>query len=415
MRSLTASRVLIALGTLIAMLAILAVWISRQALETDQWTKTSSELLEQPAVQVAVAGYLVDQLYANVDVQGEIRKALPARADALAGPAAGALRRGAEDVAKRALSSPRVQAAWEDANREAHKVLVAIILHNGGKVVDTANGVVRLDLRALLEEIAQRTGIGDKIVDKLPASAASLEIVRSDELGTVQTGARLLKPLAAVLVLLSLACFGGAIALARGRRRQMVRAAGLGFIFAGATALVVRQIAGGTVVDQLASTAAVRPAIEDVWTVGTSFLVGVATATIAYGALAVIGAWLAGPTRIAVQVRTALAPYLADARITYGVVAAVVLLVLVWGPTEATRRLLPALVLVILLVIGVEALRRQVRREFPDATRGPSGPPGEPPAGDGAEAPEKHVMAWSVSSPEPDPRTGDAPAPTKSP
>ena len=393
MRSLTASRLLIALGTLIAVFAILAVWISRQALETDQWTKTSSELLEKPAVQVAVAGYLVDQLYANVDVQGEIRSALPARADALAGPAAGALRRGAEDVAKRALRSPRVQQAWEDANRKAHEALVNIVLHDNGKVVSTTGGVVSLDMRALLDEIAQRTGIGDKIVDKLPASAASLEIVRSNELKTVQTGARLLKPLAAVLVLLALACYGGAIALARGRRREMLRAAGLGFIFAGATALVVRQLAGGTVVDQLAGTAAVRPAIEDVWTVGTSFLVGVATATIAYGVLAVVGAWLAGPTRIAVRTRTAIAPYLADARITYGAVAAVVLLVLVWGPTEATRRLVPALVLVILLLIGVEALRRQVRSEFPDAARGPSGSAGEPPVDGAAPAPEDRVLA----------------------
>ena len=106
-----------------------------------------------------------------------------------------------------------------------------------------------------------------------------------------------------------------------------------------------------------------------------------------------MGAWLAGPTRIAVRTRTAIAPYLADARITYGAVAALVLLVLVWGPTEATRRLVPALVLVILLLIGVEALRRQVRSEFPDAARGPSGPAGEPPADDAADAPEERVLA----------------------
>ena len=105
-----------------------------------------------------------------------------------------------------------------------------------------------------------------------------------------------------------------------------------------------------------------------------------------------VGAWLAGPTRIAVRTRTALAPYLADARITYGVVAAVVLLVLVWGPTEATRRLLPALVLVILLLIGVEALRRQVRSEFPDAARGPSGSAGEPPVDGATPVPEDRVL-----------------------
>jgi hypothetical protein len=152
----------------------------------------------------------------------------------------------------------------------------------------------------------------------------------------------------------------------------MVRAAGLSFIFAGAVALVVRALVGNAVVDELARTAAMQPAIEDVWRVGTSFLVGVATATIAYGALAVAGAWLAGPTRYAVRARTLLAPFLRDPRITYGAVAAVVLLVLLWGPTEGTRRPLPALILVVLLLAGVEALRRQVLREVPEAPPEPA-------------------------------------------
>jgi hypothetical protein len=152
----------------------------------------------------------------------------------------------------------------------------------------------------------------------------------------------------------------------------MVRAAGLSFIFAGAVALVVRTLVGNAVVDDLAKTAAMQPAIEDVWRVSTTFLVGVATATIAYGVLAVAGAWLAGPTRYAVRARTFAAPYVRDPRIVYGAVAAVVLLVLLWGPTEGTRRPLPALILVVLLLAGVEALRRQIMREVPEALPEPA-------------------------------------------
>src|SRR3712207_3474057 len=80
---LVVARVLLVTGTVVAILAILSVWISRQALETDQWTETSSTLLEEPPVQQAVAGYLVDRLYANVDVAEQLRAALPPRADAL--------------------------------------------------------------------------------------------------------------------------------------------------------------------------------------------------------------------------------------------------------------------------------------------------------------------------------------------
>lgn len=414
----TASRVLVVVGTLVALVAILAVWVGRQALETDQWTETSSELLQDPAVQTAVAGYLVDQLYANVDVAGELRAALPERAQPLAAPAAGALRNAAEDVAERALERPRVQAAWEAANRQAHELLVQVI-EGGGDVVATEQGVVTLDLKALLDEIAQRTGVGGRVAERLPASAASIVILRSDQLSTVQSIGNALKPLAIVLVLLALALYGAAIALAPGRRRETLRACGIGFVLAGIGALVARKLAGQAVVDELATTAAVQPAVESAWTIGTSLLVGVAVATIAYGALIVAGAWLAGPTRVATAIRGALAPYLRDWRIAYGAVAAIVLLVLLWGPTEGTQRLLPALVLIALFVAGVELLRRQTAGEFPNALRGRGAGAGalveraraamaerrgaeRTTAGDGhgAAAPLSSAAAPSVSTPE---------------
>jgi hypothetical protein len=114
----------------------------------------------------------------------------------------------------------------------------------------------------------------------------------------------------------------------------------------------------------------VRPAVQASWDIGTSLLESVAVATIAYGVLVVAGAWLAGPTRVAVALRRALAPYLRDARIAYGAAALIVLLVLLWGPTEGTQRLLPSLVLIALFLAGVEALRRQVAVEFADVDRG---------------------------------------------
>jgi hypothetical protein len=364
--------VLVVLGTLLAFLAILAIWVSRQALETDQWTKTSSELLESPAVQTAVAGYLVDQLYANVDVAGQVRSALPKRAQPLAGAAAGALRRGAEDVTRRALGRPRVQELWEAANRNAHRQLVNVI-EGGGTTVSTQNGTVTLNLKTLLDDVAQRTGVGSRVAAKIPPSAAQIRIVRSNQLATVQKIGKALKPLAAVLVLLTLACFGGAIALGEGRRRRVLRAAGFALIFAGAAALVTQKLLGDQVVSDLSSTASVQPAVADVWRIGTSMLREVAQATIAYGVVVVIGAWLAGPMGLAVSLREWMAPYLRDWRIAYGVTAGVILLVLLWGPTEGTRRPVTALVLILLLAGGVEALRRQVAHEHPDAVRGEGG------------------------------------------
>ena len=44
----------------------------------------------------------------------------------------------------------------------------------------------------------------------------------------------------------------------------------------------------------------------------------------------------------------------------------IVLILIAWAPTPAFRQVIPALVLIGLLALGVEALRRQAAREYPD-------------------------------------------------
>src|SRR3954454_5709458 len=137
--------VLVALGTLAAFLAVVALWVNRQVMDTDNWTDASSQMLQDKAIRTALSGYMVDQLYANVDVAAEIRTALPPRAQPLAGPAAGAVRSLAERGADELLQRPRVQGLWEQSNRAAHATFLKIV-KGGGEGVSTDNGVVKLDL-----------------------------------------------------------------------------------------------------------------------------------------------------------------------------------------------------------------------------------------------------------------------------
>lgn len=358
---------LIFVASLLAFLALPAVWLDRQALNTDNWTETSSELLENDAIRTQVANYLVDQIYANVDVQAEIAKALPPRAAPLAGFAAGGLQQLADTGVKDLLARPIPQQAWETANRRAHELLLRV-LDGGGNVVSTTGGEVTLDLKALLTQTANRFGIGGRIADKLPADAGQIVILKSDQLATAQDAVHVLETAAVVLVVLSLALFALAVFLAQGWRREALRACGFGLAAAGALALVARSVAGGYVVDALATTESVRPAVEATWTIGTSLLVQAATATIFYGVVLVFVAWLAGPTRLAIGVRRLKAPFLREPRYAWGGLAVIVLLLIAWGPTPATRSPLPMLFLIALLALGVEALRRQTAREFPDAS-----------------------------------------------
>jgi hypothetical protein len=136
---------------------------------------------------------------------------------------------------------------------------------------------------------------------------------------------------------------------------------------------VARSLGGDAAVSALAMTEAVKPAASAVWSIGSSVLAEAAWATIAYGVVAAGAAWLAGPTRVAVGLRAALAPYLREPRLAYGGLAIVVALLLLWGPTPATRQAVPALILIALLALGIALLRRQTAREYPDASREDSG------------------------------------------
>jgi hypothetical protein len=359
---------LVIAGSALAFLAVLSIWTNRQVLNTDNWTRTSSKLLEQPEVRARVADRLTDELFQSVDVEAAVRDVLPERAQVLAVPAANALRTQVEKQALKALARPDVQALWAGANRTAHEQLLTV-LEGGGRTVATRNGEVVLDLRQLLGELQNQVGIGGRLRRVLPASASQINLFRSDELSTAQTVLKALKPLPVILVLASLACFGIGLAIAPGWRRRALRMYGIGFIVAGLGALLARSLGGDAFVSSMARTAAAEPALERVWTIATEMLTSIAVATIVYGAVMVVGAWFAGPTRAATAARRVVAPYWREPAIVYPALALVVAAVVWWEPTPAWHNAVAVAILTALLAAGVEALRRQIMREFPDATR----------------------------------------------
>src|SRR5690349_856744 len=110
-------RALLITGTILAILSVFAIWANRQLFNADNWANTSSAILDEPAVQSQLSAYLVDEVYANVDVAGLIAQAAPPRLAPLAGPAAGALHDLAEKTTKKVLRRPRVQEIWRVATR----------------------------------------------------------------------------------------------------------------------------------------------------------------------------------------------------------------------------------------------------------------------------------------------------------
>lgn len=355
---------LLVVATLFAFLAVFSIWVNRQALNTDNWVATSGKLLRNDEIRTQLSNYLADELFANVDVQTELEKTFPPRLAPLAGPAAGALHQLAPQVAERALATSQAESLWADANRTAHETLLKI-LNDEGSAVSTGNGEVTLDLASLVSESGGQLGVAGKLASKVPPGAGRLTILKSDQLSMAQDVSSLVRHLPIVLTLLALFLYGLAIYLAGPRRRQALRSVGFGFIVAGLLSLLLRRIGEGSVTDALARTDAVKPAVEAVWEIGTSLLVTVAVSAITFGVLVVIAAWVAGPTRIATNLRREAAPHLREGGTTYGAVALVFLALVLWAPVVAFQKPIGMILLALLMVLGTEALRRQTAAEFP--------------------------------------------------
>jgi hypothetical protein len=359
--------IVLVIATILTIFAFLTIWANRQVLSTDQWTDTSTQLLEKPAVRTALANYLVDTLFNNIDVQAELENNLPPELSGLAGPATGGLRQLAFKGADSALEQPIVQQAWKNANKATHEQLIQI-LDGGSAEISTANGVVTINTKLLLQQVADQVGVPRSLVDKLPASVGSLTVLKSDELKTAQQASKAVKGLTWVFTLLALLFYIAAIWLAAGRRRRAVFWMGLSLVTVGVIVLLIHSFAKTPLVDALSSTSAVQPAVSDVYDISTQLLKEMAVSILFSGLLVLLATWLAGPYAYAVKFRHAVAPYLREyLPLSIAFAALLFLLMVWWAPTHGFRTTAGLLLNLLLAVSGFVALTLMTRKEFPDA------------------------------------------------
>jgi hypothetical protein len=362
-------KALVVLGSVLAFLSVFAIWVERQALNTDDWVNTSDKLIADETIRSTLADYLVDQVYANVNVEKELEGILPGETKELAGPVSGGIRSFAGDGAERLLETSTAQNLWENANRSAHEQLVAV-LENKKEAVETEEGNVTLKLGGLVENLADQVGIGAKLAEKLPEDAGDVTILRSDQLETAQNITAAIKGLAIVFSLLTFLAFGLAIYLSpRDERWVTVLFCGVALIAAGFGVIVMRAIAGGIVVDALVKEENVKPAAENAWSIATSLMTSIATTVIVFGVLFGIAGWLASPTGSARATRRFLAPALRDwPGYVYAAVAVIFGIYFISAPTQNVRSFLTTLVVAGFVAFGIHELRKQATEENPDVT-----------------------------------------------
>ena len=296
---------LLVIACVLAPIAGTAIWINNQVTKTDRYVRTVKPLASDPHIQAAIADNVTRTLFANVDATARAEQVLPPRADFLAPAIVAGLHRFVENTTKGFLASDSFQKLWVEVNTRAHKQLVKVLTGKGGKVVQTKNGQVVVNLAPMLARVEQRLhDRGIDIFDKIPPTAipSNFVLLDSKQLEQGQRGVRLLKTLAIALPLIVLALIAAAIGLSERRRRTLLQAslgiaasmAVLGALLTIGRSIYLDQIAGPNLPTDAAS--AFYEVLVHYLRLGLRIVAGVAL-------LVAAGAFLTGPYNTAVAIR----------------------------------------------------------------------------------------------------------------
>jgi hypothetical protein len=296
------SIVLLATAAALLVAGNVLFWAGNTLVKNDRFAAAVTPIIQNSQVQKALADYTVQQLYQNVDVEKTVSDALPPRADFIAPTIASQLRSTTQATLAKILARPQFQARASEAITRAHDRYIATVKTHG------SDGV--LNVHELYDQISgslQDTKLSFLAGRKLPAKVGNIQVASGPQIGVVSNIANHIDLWRTLAILLCLACAVGGIFLARRRRRAVVRLGILTAVFMFVTLLairVAREMLSGRV------DAAYSEAIRQAYQIFARQLV-MQTATLLLLALVVaLVAWVSGPGRRAVAVRSRIADLL---------------------------------------------------------------------------------------------------------
>jgi hypothetical protein len=321
------SAVLLVLACVLAPVSVASVWANAVISDTNRYVETVAPLAKDPAVQNAVANEVTTAIFDNLDVQALTTDALntlaaqprvpPRVAQALPGLAV-PITNGVESFTRTQVNnlvrSPRFAVAWTNVNRIAHAQVVKLLEGNQGGAVSAQGNTITLNLGPVIAQVKQRlVARGFTLASKIPVINKSFVLVQSNAVTKAQRIYGLLNTLGVWLPFVVLGLFVGGVALARDRRRAMLKGA-LGvtgaMLVLGVGLVLVRMWYVDTTPGNILTPAAAGSVFDTL----VRFLRTGLRALAVLGLVVALGAFLAGPSTAAVRTRSFLQHGIGSAR-----------------------------------------------------------------------------------------------------
>jgi hypothetical protein len=295
-------RALLVIGAVLAPITMTSLFVRNIVLDTDRYVETVSPLGSDPAIRAAAVSRITDTIMGAIDVQSIVAQRLPGPLGVIATPVETAIRTTVSDTADEVLASDKFASLWDAANRVAHANIRSLLTES--RVIELPNGRLVIDLTAVVAEV--RAVLVDRGLDffaPIPITqlTAGLELFDAEQLQEAQTAVRIMRTAVWVLVVLTLACFVAAIALAADRRKAVAHVGAA--LAIGAAVLVTavnigRQVSLGSLPDGVDPDAAAAA-----FDILTRFFRQSLRTVFGLGLVLVVAAWMAGPGGLPARLR----------------------------------------------------------------------------------------------------------------
>jgi len=311
------SIVLIVLGCILAPVAVLGVWAGNEVSDTGRWVATVEPLIHDPAIQNALTDKITNEITSQLNLTGTINQASAqlnskglTRISSLLttfGPQiASAVTGFIHSTVHTVITSPAVAKIWVQVNTVAHQALVKVLSGQGNGAISTSNGQITLNLGPFIAVVKQDLiQHGFSLASNIPPVSPTIALFQAKDLGKAQAAYRLIKALRIVLPILALLLLAAGVYVARGRRRALVGAAlgvAASMLILGIGLLIARSIYLNSVPSNVLPADAAAAAFDAM----VHFIKVGLRVVLLVGLVVAIGAFFTGPSRTAIQTRSAL-------------------------------------------------------------------------------------------------------------
>lgn len=234
-----AATVLIVLGTLIAPLALVAVWANVQLTDTDRFVASYSVLASDPAVQAAVTDQVVEAIEGQVDIptlttdviDGVIElgtgPAATRALELLKGPAAQGLQSLVGTVVERFVESEAFANVWATALRVSHSQVVSALQNDPDAAIALgSDGSIGIQLAPIIDaakDVLVDQGVG--FAASIPTVDRTITVAQVDSLASVQLAYELVVAAGLWLPWVAILLLAAGVVAARRRSVALITAA----------------------------------------------------------------------------------------------------------------------------------------------------------------------------------------------